>query len=84
MIKQGSLETGTSYSIVKRIKSGNGVGIALSNSLRDSTVGIKRTSDRIMVVKLCWQGKMVNILSAYAPQVGCSEEEKDVFLGGYG
>ena len=42
-------------------------------------MSIKRTSDRIMVAKLCWQGKMVYILSAYAPQVGCSEEEKMSF-----
>ena len=60
-------------------ESRNGVGIVLSNKLRDSIVSIKRTNDRIMVIKLCFQGKMINIFSVYAPQVGCSEEEKNSF-----
>ena len=57
----------------------NGVDIVLSNKLRDSIVSIKRTNDRIMVIKLCFQGKMINIFTAYAPQVGCDEEEKNSF-----
>ncbi|XP_066947057.1 uncharacterized protein [Macrobrachium rosenbergii] len=33
-----------------------------------------------MVVKLCLGGKIVNIMSAYAPQAGCDEAEKVAFL----
>ncbi|XP_066963164.1 uncharacterized protein [Macrobrachium rosenbergii] len=40
---------------------------------------MKRTSDRAMVVKLCLDGKVVNIVSAYAPQAGWDEVEKVTF-----
>ncbi|XP_066980071.1 uncharacterized protein [Macrobrachium rosenbergii] len=32
-----------------------------------------------MVVKLCLEGKIVNLMSAYAPQTGCDEVEKVTF-----
>ncbi|XP_064091671.1 uncharacterized protein LOC135205252 [Macrobrachium nipponense] len=32
-----------------------------------------------MRVKICYGGETVNIISAYAPQVGCTEEEKSSF-----
>ena len=68
MIKQGSLEKGTSLLYSGAYKeSRNGVGIVLSNSLRGSIVSIKRTSDRIMVAKLCWQGKNGLYLECICP-----------------
>ena len=57
----------------------NGVGIVLSKSLKDNIVSVKRVSDRIMVIKLCMEGEMVNIACVYAPQAGCEEEEKESF-----
>ena len=56
----------------------NGVGILLSEDLKDSLVGVSRRNDRIMSIKLGFE-KSVNVVCAYAPQVGCREEEKDEF-----
>ena len=56
----------------------NGVGIALSKDLKDSLVSVARRSDRVMSVKLCLN-EMINVVCAYAPQVGCEDEEKIAF-----
>ena len=56
----------------------NGVGILLSVDLKDSLVGVSRRNDRIMSIELGFE-KSVNVVGAYAPQVGCREEEKDEF-----
>ncbi|MDM5112197.1 hypothetical protein, partial [Aeromonas caviae] len=45
----------------------------------NSVVEIKRVSDRIMSLKLEIEGVMLNVVSAYAPQVGCQLEEKEEF-----
>ena len=57
----------------------NGVGIVLSKRFKDCLASVKRVSDRIMIIKLCLEGTMVNIASVYAPQSGCEEEEKESF-----
>ena len=57
----------------------NGVGIILSASLVGDVVEVKRQSDRIIQMKLDYKGCMLNVISAYAPQTGCDEEEKDKF-----
>ncbi|XP_050528181.1 uncharacterized protein LOC126898283 [Daktulosphaira vitifoliae] len=44
-----------------------------------SKVEIARNSDRIMVVKLIFEEKVLNVISAYAPEVGCDEINKEVF-----
>ncbi|KAI5086393.1 hypothetical protein C0J45_2227 [Silurus meridionalis] len=44
-----------------------------------SVVEEKRVSDRVMNVKLEVEGMMINVISAYAPQVGCEMEEKERF-----
>ena len=36
-------------------------------------------SDRVMSIKLVVGKRMLNIISAYAPQTGCSQEEKEHF-----
>ena len=46
--------------------------------LRD-VVNVVRVNERIMYVKLVIGKQIVNIVSAYAPQVGLSAEEKDDF-----
>lgn len=38
-----------------------------------------RVTDRIMYLKMEVEGSMFNIISAYAPQAGCSAEEKEAF-----
>ncbi|KAL0838447.1 hypothetical protein ABMA28_016579 [Loxostege sticticalis] len=57
----------------------NGVAIIISHDHLDNIVEVKRFSDRVMSVKVIIQGEVVNIVSAYAPQVGCPRTEKDNF-----
>ena len=57
----------------------NGVGIIVKADLVEDVIEVKRVSDRVMHLKLEVGGSMVNIVSAYAPQVGCEQEEKDEF-----
>ena len=45
----------------------------------DSVDNVVRVNERIMYVKLVLGKQIVNIVSAYAPQVGLSAEEKDDF-----
>ncbi|KAI5087538.1 hypothetical protein C0J45_22937 [Silurus meridionalis] len=57
----------------------NGVGVFLKEEYSKSVVEVKRVSDRVMKVKLEVEGEMINVLSAYAPQVGCEIKEKEKF-----
>ena len=57
----------------------NDVGIVLRKDLVDRVVEVERTSDRLISMKLEADGILINIVSAYAPQVGCDEEEKEAF-----
>ena len=50
----------------------NGVGIVLSKDLKEDLI-------RVMSIKLGVEETVVNIICAYAPQVGCTEEEKETF-----
>ena len=44
-----------------------------------SVIEVRRVHARIIVVVVAIQNKLVTILSVYAPQCGCSTEEKDAF-----
>ena len=57
----------------------NEVGIVVREELIESVLEVKRVSDRLMVMKLEVKGSILNIVSAYAPQVGNSMEEKKDF-----
>ncbi|GKB39878.1 putative ribonuclease H-like domain-containing protein [Tanacetum coccineum] len=57
----------------------NGVGVILRACLKDKVVHGNRCSDRIISLTLVIEGETVNVISAYAPQVGLSEEEKKAF-----
>ncbi|KAF7697030.1 hypothetical protein C0J45_13436 [Silurus meridionalis] len=57
----------------------NGVGVILKEEYSKTVVEVKRVSDRVMNVKLEFEGLMINVISAYAPQVGCEMEEKESF-----
>ena len=57
----------------------SGVGVILKEEYSKSVVEVKRVSDRVINVKLEVEGVMINIISAYAPQVGCGMEEKESF-----
>ena len=57
----------------------NGVGIILKKEHVDSVVELWRVTDRIICLKMELDGVMLNVISAYAPQVGCIGEEKEAF-----
>ena len=45
----------------------------------DRAVELWRATDRIICLKMELDGVMLNVISAYAPQVGCIREEKEAF-----
>ena len=49
-----------------------GVGIVISKDLKEDLISVSKRSDRV-------EETVVNIICAYAPQVGCTEEEKETF-----
>ena len=51
----------------------------LREELAESVLEVKRVSDRLMAMKLEVNGSILNIVSAYAPQVNNSMEEKKKF-----
>ena len=57
----------------------NGVGIILKKEHVDRVVKLWRVTDRIVCLKMELDGVMLNVISAYAPQVGCIREEKEAF-----
>ena len=57
----------------------NSVGVILKEDFAKSVVEVKRKSDMMMSVKMEIEGVMMNVISAYAPQVGCELEEKEDF-----
>ena len=57
----------------------NGVGVVVDSDLRDSVVDVRRSSSRLMMLKIVWKGVKVNVISAYAPQVGLGKDEKEKF-----
>ncbi|KAK3515171.1 hypothetical protein QTP70_008177 [Hemibagrus guttatus] len=57
----------------------NGVGVVLKEKFVRNVLEVKRVSDRVMSLKLEIEGVMLNVVSGYAPQVGCELEEKERF-----
>ncbi|KAK3566535.1 hypothetical protein QTP86_034040, partial [Hemibagrus guttatus] len=57
----------------------NGVGVVLKEEFVRNVLEVKRLSDRVMSLKLEIEGVMLNVVSGYAPQVGCELEEKERF-----
>ncbi|KAK9135506.1 hypothetical protein Syun_014836 [Stephania yunnanensis] len=57
----------------------NEVGIVVDNDYKDKFVEVKRMGNRLILVKLIIGDEKINILSAYAPQVGLSESIKHKF-----
>ena len=48
--------------------------------LKDKVVQVRRISDRLTSVKLVLEDDIINIISAYAPQVGWDEKVKIQFF----
>ena len=57
----------------------NGVGIWIDRSLKDGVVEVRRRGDRIILIRLVVGDSTLNVVSAYAPQVGLSETAKREF-----
>ncbi|KAK3570020.1 hypothetical protein QTP86_009157 [Hemibagrus guttatus] len=57
----------------------NGVGVVLKEAFVRNVLEGKRVSDRVMSLKLEIEGVVMNVVSGYAPQVGCELEEKERF-----
>ena len=51
-----------------RSRNRNGVGVILDKSLKDNVVEINRIGDRIIALKIVVDAKIINVISAYAPQ----------------
>ncbi|KAK6735777.1 hypothetical protein RB195_018799 [Necator americanus] len=73
-------ELGDGYKLIYHgISNRNGVGIIANESFRNSVTAVDRLSDRLMAVKVDTEEVELRVVSAYAPQMGCSEEEKACF-----
>ncbi|MCJ8728839.1 hypothetical protein PDJAM_G00009160 [Pangasius djambal] len=57
----------------------NGVGVVLKEEFGRNVLEVKRVTDRVMSLKSEIEGVMLNVVSGYAPQVGCELEEKERF-----
>ena len=57
----------------------NGIGIVVREELAESVLEVKRVLDRLMAIKLEVKESILNIVSAYGPQVNNSMEEKNEF-----
>ena len=57
----------------------NGVGIILKKEHVYRVVKLWRVTDRIICLEMELDGVMLNVISAYAPQIGCICEEKEAF-----
>jgi len=55
------------------------VGVLIDKSLKDDVVDVRRRGDRIILVKLVVGDLVLNVISAYAPQVGHDESAKRQF-----
>nr|XP_043620079.1 craniofacial development protein 2-like [Erigeron canadensis] len=60
-------------------KSINGVGIIMTERLKDFVVQVERHGDRLMLVRLVIQEETINVISAYAPESGQGAGEKKNF-----
>ena len=57
----------------------NEIEIVVREKLVESFLEVKRVSDRLIAIKLEVKGSILNIVSAYAPQVNSSMEKKNDF-----
>ena len=60
-------------------KGTGGVGLMVNKKWVDKVIDVKRVNDRLMLIKLMVGKRVVAVVSAYAPQQGLTEEEKDKF-----
>ena len=59
----------------------SGVGILIREEFEKEIVEVKRITTRIIKIKLVLEGNLMHVISAYPPQGGKMQEEKEEFLG---
>ena len=71
-------EIGTGFKLWYSGKVGNknGVGIVVDKTLKDEVVEVRRVGDRLIRLKLVLGEVTLNVVSAYAPQVGLDDAIK--------
>ena len=57
----------------------NGEAVILERECHDQILKVDIISDIIINVRLAYGNSVLNVISAYAPQVGCPQEEKSKF-----
>ncbi|VDO25240.1 unnamed protein product, partial [Heligmosomoides polygyrus] len=57
----------------------SGVGIIVSERFRDSIVSVERYDDQLMKIVVAAKERLYHFFSAYALQIGCSDQAKDEF-----
>ncbi|XP_042887884.1 craniofacial development protein 2-like [Penaeus japonicus] len=57
----------------------NGVGVVVRGMHTNGVLEVRRITDRMMSLKLEIDGVLLNVVSAYAPQMGSDREEKEEF-----
>jgi exonuclease III len=60
-------------------RSRNGVGILIDKSLKNEVVAVRKQGDMIIMIKLIFGDLVLNVISAYAPQVSLSDDVKRRF-----
>ena len=78
---QKAREMGNGYKLYYNGVDGrsNGVEIVLDPELKKGVLSVSRESDQLIWIKKEINKVVVNVVSAYAPQQGCDEEEKEEF-----
>ena len=69
------------YSATDLMKEKNGIGIVVREDLVESLSEVRRMSDKLMAMKVEIKGSILNIVSACAPKVNNSMEEKNGNIG---
>ena len=54
--------------------------IIFSETMKENVIEVRRVSGRRMCLKIKMEKGIANVVSAYTPQVGCTEEEKETFF----
>ena len=62
-----------------KVRSKNGVGIIVDEEWKKNVVAINRIGDRIISLKMAVEEETINVISAYAPQVGAESHMKEQF-----
>ncbi|MBN3313137.1 CFDP2 protein, partial [Atractosteus spatula] len=78
---QKSREIGEGYKLIYHGKktTQNGVGVVVSQWIHDSVTEVARITDRLMSTKISMGTSTLGVVSCYAPQAGCPDEEKEKF-----